>query len=624
MKNFLKITLAIVITLISIFSIKLGADISAPSAYAENEVNEAKLLYNPTLVAANDNLMFVYDEYKGVIKVYNKTINGENQIEYQEDETKRINLENVLKMEVCGDYLFVLSGTETKLISAFYIPALNTDSSSVSSVSSLDKNALTLVFDFSTYYYNSDCIYLMAVAFDTTNNANKFYILDFETNVEPTESKFESTIAEFETNLVNQSQVSSLLLTENASANYLTLVLSMGTEVYHFGFQPAEQAQLSQSTNQITNVNVATNILSVNRINDGENDYLVVITQSALNLYKENIGGGYGLTPVSNTATTILPNDSFGTNNSNLFVAKPTEKKIVMFSLTDDTPKALETQTLIENGELTVLPILAQNLEFFRVTNSKAALTDSPYSKTALLNLNVSDIVIRVASVHFGNNELLEDYFCLFVSSVQNYYGYVKSSYLEKINATSGPKNKMYINSDSNIYSLPSAFVDTSGTILNTKTTTSQITEASLLASAVYGLDLHGSFYLVETKDHTIGFVETSQEYISSGSKRLVKNNASTIKETIVYDSDNGNGEIIDTLKEGSRVRIEENQKTNAKYVKISYNDASGIERTGYVLSENLKTDAWSVLRIIGLVLVGLNVVFLIVLLCVKKRLNHD
>ena len=622
MKNFLKITLVIIISLIGVFSINLGADISAPSAYAENEISEAKILYNPTLVAANDTLMFVYDEYKGVIKVYNKTTNALSQVVYEEDNTKYINLENVSKMEVCNNYLFVLSGTETKTISAYYIPSLSTTSTSVSSISSIDKGALSKVFDFSAYHYSEDCIYLMAAAFDETEHTNKFYILNFGINIEPTNSAFASTIAEFETNLENQTQISSLLLTPNTTENYLTLVLSMGNKIYYFNFKPAEQAEFSQSTSQI--LNISANVLNLSRISENATTYLVVATQSGFNLYEENILGGYSLNFVSATPYQIGETWGFGTNGANLFASNPADKKIVVFSLTEATPKALNGETLLENGELFTTAILPQNLEFFRVNNSQAALTSSPYSKEALLNLNQNDIVVRVARVHFGNNELLEDYYCLSVGSSQNYYGYVKSSYLTKINATSGPKSKIYVNSGSNIYNLPSAFIDNSGTIQNTKTTTNQIQEVTLLNSGVYGLNLHGSFYLIETKKHTIGFMEADREYVVSGAKRLVKNNASTIKETIVYDSDDGNGEIIDTLSEGARVRIEENQKTNVKYVKITYNDNAGVERTGYVLSENLKTDAWSVLRIIGLVLVGLNVVFLIVLLVVKKRINHD
>ncbi|MBQ7579038.1 MAG: SH3 domain-containing protein [Clostridia bacterium] len=612
MKKSLKIILAIIISFISICSIKLGAETSAPSAYAENTSIEAKLLYNPNLITASSTEMFVYDEYASTIKVYNISTKALN-------ENKHIVLNNVLKIEACGNFLFVLSNNDITRINVYDVSSF----AFISSVTSENKSILSSCFNFAVYSYSESNIYLMAGAFDNTLIVNKFYIFNFEINLDPTLSSFANTVAEFETNITTQTKISSLKLAPNTTNGYLTLVLSMASKVYYFNFKPAEQAEFQQATNEIT-LNLTENVLSLNRISEDDKNYLIVSTPSGFYLYEENILGGYTLNFISKTNTTLLTSYGFGDNNYNLFIASPSTKQIFKFSLNNTTPKTLSGETQVENGTMQISAISASNLQFFKVNNSQAILTGSPFSKEPLKKLSLDENIVRVAKVMFGESELIEYYYCMLTTPSGNIYGYVKSSYLTEIEPVINAKTTILINSDSNIYSLPSIFTDTASDIKNTKTTISEITEAAVLSSGVYNYNSISSFYLVKTKDNQIGFVETDREFTASGAKKLIKNNASTIKETIVYDSPEDNAEIIDTLKQGKRVKVEDSQKTNAKFVKITYNDDSGVERTGYVLSENLKTDAWSVLQIIGLVLVALNVIFLVVLLFVKKRLNHD
>ena len=620
MKKTFKIILAIMFSVLSLCAISFGAEKpSAPSAYADEEIIEAKLLYNPTCVTASNNYIFVFDEYENLIKTYTPANNMQN-VGYNCDENKNISISNVLKMEVCGDYLFVLSGDTTRTISVYDITNLSENHNPIATKNSQDVSSLDGMFNFTTYLQNENDVYVVASVF--VSNTNKFYVLNFSLSANPV--NFTNSIAEYTPNLNDQTQLTSLALAPNSDDNLLTLLFNMGAKVYNFGFNPTTQGSTSQNTQEIE-LELTENVLSLNRIKKETTNYMVVSTQSTLKLYTETTDSTYALSSVSDTDTTLSGERYFGNNSADLFVTSTTEKQIIRFSLNNNSPVTFASETLVENGALAITALSAENLEFFRATNASAVVLESPFSQTPLYDLNLNDYVVRVARVNFGNSELLDYYYCLFVGNTSNIYGYVKAEYLTKISASNPPKTTILINADSHIYSLPTTFVDNSGDVCNQiNLTTTQIIPATMLSSGVNNLDTQKPLYLVKTKNNVVGFIRANSEYTPSGSKKLVKNNATAIKETIVYDSDDGNGEIIDTLSEGTRVKINDNQKTNAKYVKITYSDSYGIERTGYVLSENLKTDAWSVLRIIGLVLVGLNVVFLVVLLVVKKRVNHD
>ena len=128
-------------------------------------------------------------------------------------------------------------------------------------------------------------------------------------------------------------------------------------------------------------------------------------------------------------------------------------------------------------------------------------------------------------------------------------------------------------------------------------------------------------FYEVNI-DGTIGYVEKS-DIDSVPEITLVQTNAVVLRDSAIYKNADGTNQLYN-VREGKRVRIIDYRVGREKYTLITYNDEDGITCTGYILTENIKADAWSTLQIIGFVLVVFSIILLVVILIVKNRINHD
>ena len=88
-----------------------------------------------------------------------------------------------------------------------------------------------------------------------------------------------------------------------------------------------------------------------------------------------------------------------------------------------------------------------------------------------------------------------------------------------------------------------------------------------------------------------------------------------------VYLESNTESPVIYVLDKGYRVRINGARNTDSGYTYITFNDEYGNEKNGYILTDTLTSDSWTVMQIIGCVLIAINIGLLILILRFKK--NH-
>ena len=231
--------------------------------------------------------------------------------------------------------------------------------------------------------------------------------------------------------------------------------------------------------------------------------------------------------------------------------------------------------------------------------------------------------VVKIATIKIGSAAFDEFTYCLYTNETGNHYGFIKTATLTPLDASTYSKTVIKVFSNTSIFSLPSTSLDA----VNTKRATFSGVTTLYVATCVCNDNFIGAgskFLLVETEDGQMGFVDMARIANIIKTKTLITGNAKTRCETRVYSQASTSSEILDVISKDTRVKIEDGQKTNAQFLKVTYNNAEGDLVTGYILTDNLARDTWTVLQVIGLVFVGLNVIFLIVLLLVKKKINHD
>ena len=89
---------------------------------------------------------------------------------------------------------------------------------------------------------------------------------------------------------------------------------------------------------------------------------------------------------------------------------------------------------------------------------------------------------------------------------------------------------------------------------------------------------------------------------------------------TKVYSSANSNSAAIDILKKDKDIFIDGKRDTKTGYTYIVYNDEYGNVLSGYIQTDYLETNSWSLMQIIGCILIAINTGLLILILVFKKK----
>lgn len=207
-------------------------------------------------------------------------------------------------------------------------------------------------------------------------------------------------------------------------------------------------------------------------------------------------------------------------------------------------------------------------------------------------------------------------YFCMVVGDTNQYlYLNKNSANFETIN-TGSANTKFTATRTNKIYSLPSTKTDEANKILGTI----QASEDIMVKNSTIIENSNGElFYLVE-HENGHGFVRTTFFQSTKGTVELTTPcNAKTKRATTLFENANASGVIL-TLEKGTRIALKEEVAPTKDYILVEYQDTNGVVYTGYLLSDDVDPDGLSTLQILGLVLVGTNLILLLTIFLIKRR----
>ena len=568
------------------------------------------LLYSPQYIAANDNYIFVYDSYDSLIKCYQTT-----SLDLRQDYST-LTASDVVKLHVADDLLFVLKNNPcvVEVYDANNFTLIDSYSPTIGNVN-----------NFAIYKTSENNITLVFTEFDAINLENSIEVINLQNSGNIWQFINGSLTIDAERKLTLKTPISHIEISPSSAENEINLVFSSDNSVYYMTINPTELA-LPDYTYPNLELGITEQILlDVVRLNYNENSYLAVICQNEIRVYKENFSSNYTADYEFRYTFASSLSHNFTSFGNLIYISDNLNQCVNLLSLTgtdQDYTLTFDNQELISNDELSTVDIEPQNFTYYR-TVSATNIYQTPFSTSPILEISEGEMVCEIKDVKIGENYLEDFVYCIYTSNSQNYYGFIKTTDLLQLEQSSFNLTQVKVYSNTNLYKLPSRLVDDTNTKLSTFSTVTTLTVISNTVNNNYSAG-DDKFILVQTQDGTIGFVESLRTLASSGVQTMVSCNATITHQTNVYLEANDDSAVIDTINEGQRVKIEDGQSTNARYIKITYNNASGEEITGYVLADNVSRDSWSTLQIIGLVFVGLNVIFLIVLLFVKKKINHD
>ena len=213
----------------------------------------------------------------------------------------------------------------------------------------------------------------------------------------------------------------------------------------------------------------------------------------------------------------------------------------------------------------------------------------------------------------------------------RNYLGYVKLENItakDKINVNDYEYQTCNVIAKSALYSLPTKVLGDS----ITDTLTSKILMNIPAHTKVEIVDIlcdynsNGSTFIKVKVGETVGYIETNQIQNRNDVTVFGINNA-TIKldNTKIYSEENEESEVLMILDEGARIRIIKARNKQTGFCKIEYTDEYGYTTIGYVNADFIKNDTWSVMQIVGGILIAINLGILILIInFLAKRVHKN
>lgn len=305
-----------------------------------------------------------------------------------------------------------------------------------------------------------------------------------------------------------------------------------------------------------------------------------------------------------------------------------------------DTLTSEFDNTTFRNPEIKYTYYEPENYKYLKVKKS-TSITSKPWSsesRKVILKENDWLIVVADASIEGEEEDTpIEDfYFVMYTDSNDNTFGFVK------IEDDSGEKNvelqseirvetefgnlkKFKVLPNTQLYSLPTKITALSQIEeLNNKIPSVLMTIADNIPvepiDLICGYVSNGSRLIkVKVNGNQEGYIEYDSIVRPKEQNDFVITNSSIKSSgTQVYLNPNQSSEIIGVLDKGYRVQIVGPRSNSSGYTCIKYNDEYGNEFTGYIRTDFIQTDTWSMLQIIGFVLIAINIGLLILILYFK------
>lgn len=621
MKTRFRKILSLISFVLLCFSLTLSGGANKSAARAVGETGELvsseslDLIYSPKFVSSNDTCIFIYDDYLGEIRAYSKLTNS------LRETSNKLALNSVCQIAASGDLLFVLTNAaDDEKLTAFDASTL-TQVASFSSASTTPSNTtLKGALDFKVKEIDAQKKTIVVSKFNEADGSS-FEVLNVI--LDGTQWAFSSSRVTIDKShkFDLSEKVQDFALLSSETAELLNLIAATKTSAYYVEFNPKEQTHAYSSAEILqvkSSVTASNEIVGVRGLTQDENTYLAIIGTKKSLLFS-------GLATAPTLTQEILRETSanirLGGSDTDAFLADAGNQQVIEVKLTN-AATSLEFVTRIKNDELTKANLSITDLGYFKAENGTLMFA-SPFVREPDVTVPAGAHVVKIATIKIGSAAFDEFTYCLYTNETGNHYGFIKTATLTPLDASTYSKTVIKVFSNTSIFSLPSTSLDA----VNTKLATFSGVTTLYVATCVCNDNFIGAgskFLLVKTEDGQMGFVDMARIANIIKTKTLITGNAKTRCETRVYSQASTSSEILDVISKDTRVKIEDGQKTNAQFLKVTYNNAEGDLVTGYILTDDLARDTWTVLQVIGLVFVGLNVIFLIVLLLVKKKINHD
>ena len=621
MKTRFRKILSLISLVLLCFSLTLSGGANKSAARAVGETGELvsseslDLIYSPKFVSSNDTCIFIYDDYLGEIRAYSKLTNA------LRETSNKLALNSVCQIAASGDLLFVLTNAaDDEKLTAFDASTL-TQVASFSSASTTPSNTtLKGALDFKVKEIDAQKKTIVVSKFNEADGSS-FEVLNVI---------FDGTQWAFSSSRVTidkshkfdlSEKVQDFALLSSETAELLNLIAATKTSAYYVEFNPKEQTHAYSSAEILqvkSSVTASNEIVGIRGLTQDENTYLAIIGTKKSLLFS---GLATAPTLTQEISRETSANIRLGGSDTDAFLADAGNQQVIEVKLTN-AATSLEFVTRIKNDELTKTNLSITDLSYFKADNGTLMFA-SPFVREPDVTVPAGAHVVKIATIKIGSAAFDEFTYCLYTNETGNHYGFIKTATLTPLDASTYSKTVIKVFSNTSIFSLPSTSLDA----VNTKCATFSGVTTLYVATCVCNDNFIGAgskFLLVKTEDGQMGFVDVARIANIIKTKTLITGNAKTRCETRVYSQASTSSEILDVISKDTRVKIEDGQKTNAQFLKVTYNNAEGDLVTGYILTDDLARDTWTILQVIGLVFVGLNVIFLIVLLLVKKKINHD
>ena len=135
---------------------------------------------------------------------------------------------------------------------------------------------------------------------------------------------------------------------------------------------------------------------------------------------------------------------------------------------------------------------------------------------------------------------------------------------------------------------------------------------------------LNTKYLLVRVNGTDVGFIDRSRIIESSSLEDRIIPNATVLRNNSeIFTSTSEDRETILMLNKGARVKVIGKRDTITNFTLVTFNDEEGNVYTGYIYTYNLEADTWTMLQIIGMLLVTINVILLIVIICIKNKVTR-
>lgn len=594
-------------------------------SYAEEKItiDTSQFIYNPTFSAYYDEKIYFIDQYDSKNYFKSFAINS-NQNSYA---LSSYELDfDVIDAFSIKNLFFVLSSDSIKFADLSQNKTIFTSLN----INTFEKNTYESIF-----IYNLGEEYIITLTPSKDSGAPALiYVYNLSTE---TISSCKIT----DSNLSDESLTISILATIKINDSSYCYIYFGGNTIKYHTISLTSNQTISAGPNEIKtsqlDTNSQTKIVRVNNIflsDDPEaTEYFLVSYEQISNGNTQyySIIYSYDFSVISDPKfnKAALPEEIATINSVSPYIQ--TSGSFIVYPTENDGPeivyKNISSITFIGGKIKNPKPTLNEyNTTEYRVmtTNQNTHLLENPWDSSSNINIPYQTDVLIVGVPLISDIEIDNLYYCLYTTknsdlTYQNNYGYICADLLdEKSIVTLSDLNlasivKVYPNTS--LYSLPSKASDI---ILETDGKFS-----------VEIVDLMKS-YKTDTIEwikvrigNTLGYIDRSRINFSSDKVNFISTNATIIQDkTYVFSEANDSSSLIYNvpLNKGKAVYIDGVRDTKTGYTKIKFNDDYGNEFEGFVKTENLKSDNWSQLQIIGSVLIAINTGILILVLIFKNK----